>query len=141
MSFVWDARIADIAAQIIWGEGHKFDNCQALGFLDNNGVVEAAIVYHNWQPENRVIEISAGSLSRKWLNRARLFQIFAYPFDQLDCRLVVARIGEHNARARRIWRSLGADEYIIPALRSPQEAEVIYTLSKEAWQSSKFMRG
>lgn len=141
MSFVWDIRIADVAARIIPNCERGFGNCQALGFLDGSGAVDAAIVYHNWEPKNRVIEISAGALSRKWLNRARLSQIFAYPFDQLECRMVVARIGEHNARARRIWRSLGADEYIIPALRSPQEAEVIYTLSKEAWQSSKFMRG
>jgi hypothetical protein len=54
--------------------------------------------------------------------------------------MAVARIGEHNRRARRIWRSLGADEFVIPALRSPTEAEVIYTLTSEQWHNGKFSR-
>jgi hypothetical protein len=54
--------------------------------------------------------------------------------------MVVARIGEHNRRARRIWRSLGADEYLIPALRSPTESEVIFTLTAEQWRASKLAR-
>ena len=142
MSHAWDAGFADFAARIIPGCGRGFGACRALGFIDDESqTVDAAIVYHNWQPEAGVIEISAGSTRRDWLTRARLLRIFGYPFDELNCRIVVARIGEHNARTRRIWRSLGAVEYLIPALRSPQEAEVISVLTREAWAGSKFKRG
>ena len=119
------------------GYPRGFGECQAIGFLDSEGKLVAGVVFHHYQPEQGVIEISAASTCRNWLNRARLAEIFDYPF-RIGCRLVVARIGEHNARARRIWRSLGSDEYVIPALRSPQEAEVIYTLSAEKWRAGKF---
>ena len=66
----------------------------------------------------------------------KLAIIFDYPFG--FCRMVVARIAETNTRARRIWRSLGADEYVIPRLRSAHEAEVIYTLTREQWEAGKF---
>ena len=118
------------------GYPRGFGECQAVGFLDGDGKLVAGVVYHQYQPEQGVIEISAASTCRNWLNRARLAEIFDYPF-RIGCRLVVARIGEHNARARRIWRSLGSDEYVIPALRSPSESEVIYTLSAEQWRNGK----
>ena len=121
------------------GFSRGFGPSQAIGFEDDGEIV-AGIIYHNWEPEAGVIEMSAASIRRDWLTRARLSVIFGYPFGQLNCRLVVARIGEHNARARRIWRSLGAREYAIPELRSPQEAEIIYTLTADQWASSK-LRG
>ena len=108
-----------------------FDACTAIGFGDP---IEAGIVYHNWHPEAGLIELTAASRTRTWLNKANLKTIFEYPFSQLGCQVCIARISEHNARARRIWRALGATEHIIPRLRGPNEAEVIATLTKEAWE-------
>ena len=50
--------------------------------------------------------------------------------------MLVVRIAESNKTARRIWRSLGSDEYVIPALRSPQEAEIVYTLKREQFEQT-----
>ena len=118
-------------ADNITGCDRGFGACQAIG-VERNGELVAGIVYHNWNPESGVIEVSAASTCRDWLSRAILAEIFGYPF-RIGCRLIVARIAESNARARRIWRSLGSDEYVIPALRSPTEAEIICTLSAEQW--------
>lgn len=114
-----------------------FGECQAIGFLDGDGRLVAGIVYHNYQPDNGVIEISAASTCRSWLTKSRLREIFDYPY-RIGCRMIVTRTGEHNHRVRRIWRSLKADEYVIPALRSPTESEVIYTLTAEQWRNGKF---
>lgn len=124
-----------VADQLGYDRG--FGPSTAIGFVESGEIV-AGVIYHNWHPESGVIEISAASSQRKWLNRSRLSAIFGYPFDQIKCRMVVARIGEHNARARRIWRSLGAREYAIPELRSPREAEIVYTLTADQWRSGKF---
>lgn len=126
---------AFVADQLGFDRG--FSECSAIGFC-NDGKLVAGFVYHNWVPENGVIEMSAASTTRRWINRARLFQIFAYPFDHIKCRMVVARHSEHNSTARRIWRSLGCSEYVIPELRSPTEAEVIATLTAETWRAGKF---
>lgn len=134
---VYGAAVHDFVAANIPGCERGFGECQAIGFMDGGRIV-AGVVYHNWSPETGVIELSAASVKRRWLNRSRLSEIFAYPFDRLQCRIAVARIAEGNRTARRIWRSLGADEYIIPALRSPTEAEVIYTLARETWQAGRF---
>lgn len=125
----------------------NLDDCQrgfgpskAIGFADDTGL-KAGVVYHNWSPETQVIELSAASTTRKWLTKDALRQIFAYPFDQLGCRLCVARISENNTRTRRIWRALGATEHIIPAMRGPREAEIISILSAETWADGKFSKG
>lgn len=136
---VWGDCVAEFVARNIPGCERGFGPCQAMGFLDGGRIV-AGIVYHNWSPETQVIEMSASALRANWLNKSRLSAIFAYPFDEIKCRMVVARISEHNRTARRIWRSIGSDEYIIPQLRSPTEAEVIYTLRRDQWLNSKFMR-
>lgn len=136
---VWDRGLAALAAGML-GYARPWSNCQALGFLDAEGAVEAVVVYHNWSPESGTIELSAASTHRGWLDRARLRAVFAYPFDVCGCRLAVARIAEGNARARRIWRRLGASEHVIPELRGPGEAEVIYLLAAGTWRASPFAR-
>lgn len=120
---------AFVARQLGFSRG--FEAFTAIGFGEP---LEAGIVYHNWNPEAGLIELTAASKSRSWLNKANLAAIFDYPFGQLGCQLCIARISEHNARARRIWRALGATEHVIPRLRGPNEAEVIATLTKEAWE-------
>ena len=127
----------DFVARVIPGCERGFGACQAIGFIENGEIV-AGVVYHNWSPETGVIELSAGSITRKWLTRPRLSLIFGYPFHVVNCRMAIARIAESNHRARRIWRSLGADEFVIPALRSPTEAECIFTLSRETWEAGRF---
>lgn len=120
------------------GYDRDFGPCAYMGFGEP---LVAGVIYHNWHPESGVIELSAASSHRRWLTRSRLFDIFAYPFIQLQCRICVARISEHNKRTRKIWRSLGATEYVIPELRAPNEAEVISVLTADAWKSSKFVKG
>jgi RimJ/RimL family protein N-acetyltransferase len=121
---------AFVAEQLGFARG--FDEYAALGFGDP---LVAGFVFHNWNPEAGVIELSAASTSRRWLTRDRLRAVFGYPFDQLGCQLCIARISADNATARRIWKSLGADEFVIPRLRGRNEDEAIATLTVEAWRA------
>lgn len=129
--------VQEFVAAHIPGCGRGFGPSSAIGF-EENGRLVAGVVYHNWSPETQVIELSFASSQRKWLTRERLRQILDYPFNQLGCRLIVARTSEHNARVRRICRQLGAQEHVIPLLRGPDEAEVILTLTAEAWRDGPF---
>jgi hypothetical protein len=76
---------------------------------------------------------SGASVNRRWLTRDRLRAIFGYPFDDLGCQMVFARHAENGPR--RLWRHLGASEHIIPRLRGRGAAEVIATLTEEAWRA------
>jgi RimJ/RimL family protein N-acetyltransferase len=132
--------VAAFVSRLIPGCDRGFGPCQAIGFTGDHGELVAGVVYHNWSPEHGTIELSAASTRRNWTTRDRIKTVFGYPFDVVGCRIAIARISEHNTRARRIWRSLGASEYTIPKLRTPQEAEVIYTLDADDWRKSKFAR-
>jgi hypothetical protein len=130
---VWAPEVADFVAALL-GFPRGFGECQAVGFLDAACVLEAGVVYHNWNPEAGVIEISAASTTRRWGTRGRLHMIFGYPFDHIGCQMVVARHAEDNP-VRRIWKALGASEHVIPRLRGRDRAECIATLTVEKWRA------
>jgi RimJ/RimL family protein N-acetyltransferase len=124
----------------LWDGKRQFGSSTAIGFANADQGLVAGVVYHNFEPDAGVIEVSAYSARRDWLSRDLLRVIFEYPFFEIGCRLVVARISEHNTRTLRIWNALGSKQYSIPELRGPNEAEVIATLTRDDWQNSKFMR-
>lgn len=100
----------------------------------------AGVVFHNWCPESAVIELSCAADDRRWMTRRVMNAAFGYVFDGLGCQMAVARIHEANEAARKLWRGLGAQEFIIPRLRGKDAAEVIYTLTREQWAASPFKR-
>lgn len=125
--------------QGLWGDGRGFGEAIGIGFVKDEALV-AGCVFHNWEPDSGVIEMSAYSARRDWLNRAFLKALFHYPFEQVGCRVVVARFSEKNARAARIWRAFGSQLVALPEVRGPGEAEIVAILTREAWGNSKFMR-
>jgi RimJ/RimL family protein N-acetyltransferase len=134
--FFWTlaGRLSDVESWVAKQLGYDLGfagNHAAMGF--GNPLV-AGVVFHNWQPSAGVIELSAAATSRVWLTKERLRDIFGYVFDRVGCQLAVARIAEGNGVARRIARRVGADEYRLPRLRGLNEAEIIATLTVEAWR-------
>ena len=121
----------------LW-EGRRTIDGYGLGVANAAEGLIAGIVYHHFDPDSGVIEISAYSARRDWLNRETLKLIFSYPFDQLGVRLCVARISEQNTRALRIWKALGAELTPIPDIRADGEAEIIAVLHRDTWNNSKF---
>lgn len=125
-----DAACCDFVGAMIGVE--DFGHCRTIGFLDADGLLEAAVVWNNWNPKTGVIEISAAARNRTWGTRTRLRIIFEYGF--AFARMIVARTSEHNPGPLRIWRALGASTYRIEGLRGPDEAEIVTTLSREQWR-------
>lgn len=122
----------------LWGGRRRFGPATAIGFATADEGLVAGFIYHNFEPDTGVIEVSGYSTRRNWCTKPRLARIFDYPFAQLKCRLVVARHSEHNIRVRRIWAALGATEYLIPELRGEGEAEALAVLHRDVWNRSKF---
>lgn len=117
-----------------------FGNCTAIGFGlkdDRTITVIAGVVYHNYNPEAGVIELSAAALSPRWLTRAALLAIFDFPFEKAGCQMVVLRVSERNERMLSIARRFGFELHTIPRLRGCDEAEVICTLTAERWTTNK----
>lgn len=112
-------------------------NYCSLGVLDDDRLV-AGVLYHNHYPDAGVIELTAASISKRWLTRPVLKAIFALPFERFGCQLCVLRVSETNRSMLRIGRAYGFESYAIPRLRGRDEAEHILTLTDDDWRRSRF---
>ncbi len=138
MTPFFDRRVSGWVAERIDG-CRGFDKCQALG-VEHNGQLVGGLVFHNWCPEHGVIEMSGASTDARWLTRTVITKALNYVFDELKCQMVVAFQDTENKRAIRVWKALGAQEFIIPRLRGRNNAGSLITLTEEAWSGSKFKR-
>jgi RimJ/RimL family protein N-acetyltransferase len=139
MNFVYgqNARVADFVASLIEGCERGFTSCTTIGVANDNQELIAGVVYHNWSPEAGVIEMSCAASTARWLNKSVMQTIFAYPFEEIGCQMVVMRVSDRNERMKRIFRALDFEEYLIPRLRGREEDEIIFTLTQETWLSNQ----
>lgn len=124
---------ADVIAFVeagLWGGKRQFGPASALGFANDTGIV-AGVVFHNWEPDSGVIELSSYSGRRSWLTKGRLHEVFGYAFNGLGLRMCIARTAADNARVVRIWRALGASQHRLPDLRGEGQDEIVCLLRKQ----------
>ncbi len=119
-----------------------FTDFSSMAVFDDEKPI-AVVVFHDWQPERGVIEFSAASTSKRWLNRRSLWEMFSYSFLQLGAQLVVMRVSIRNVMwngrgIHRVLRAYGFKAYQVPRLRGRDEDEVIYTLSDDDWKANGF---
>ena len=135
-----DKQVHDFVSHLIPGCERGFGPCKALG-IQNDDQLVGGVVYHNWNPESEVIEMSAAATTPRWLTRPVLHGIFSYPFDQIGVQLIVLRVSEHDKRLASILKRYGFESVSVPRLRGRDEAEIIYTLTDEKWRSNSFEKG
>lgn len=128
--------VADFVSNKIWGHNEGFEKYCTMGVFDSSKLI-AGIVYHNYHPDDGVIEYSAASISKKWLTRPVLRAMFSLSFDILNCQICVFRTSSKNDVMLRINRSMGFSEYVIPRLRGRNENEHVFTLTDDQWQNHK----
>lgn len=109
----------------------------AMGVFDGGQIV-ACMLYNNYQPEAGVVEIHGAGLTPRWLTRPVLHEMFAYPFVQLGCQMVIMRVSERNSRLLRMLTAYGFEHVTIPRLRGRDEGERIFWLTDDAWKANGF---
>lgn len=127
-------------ADLIWpGKGRDFGNCQGMVVIEDGQAI-AGMIYHNYEPQSGVIEISGAGTSKRWLTRETLRVMFAYPFKECGCQAVVMRVASHDKPLHRMLKAYGFDHYVLPRLRGRNEDENVFILTDDAWRSNKFNR-
>lgn len=127
-------------ADLIWpGKLRDFGNCQTLAIFEDGELI-AGMVYHNFEPDAGVIEISGAGTSKRWLTRETLRKMFAYPFEEIGVQSVVMRVDPEDTALRRMLTAYGFELYVIPRLRGRDKAENVFLLTDDAWASNKFNR-
>jgi RimJ/RimL family protein N-acetyltransferase len=134
------AGIARFVASHIPGGDRGFEGNVCMGVIKTGSKPEliAGVVYHNWNPEAGVIELSAASSSKLWLTRPVLKAMFAYPFEQIGCQMAVLRVSVRNPIMVSIALRYGFKSHIIPRLRGRDEDEHILTLTDDDWRANRF---
>ena len=139
-----DQAVAAWVARHIPGCERGFDACRAMGVLDGEKLV-AGMVYHNWEPEHGVVEISGAAITARWLTRPVLWQMFAYPFQGIGCQMVLMRVSERNEQWNgrglpRLLKAYGFDKHTIPRLYGRHEDGHVFSLTDNAWRGNGFHR-
>lgn len=151
MQIVWGSQrepglniaLANWCADMVPGEGHFFRPPYTTMGVVRDDNLTAVMVYHNWDKESGVIEISGASNTPRWLTRPVLWEMFDYPFNQLGNQLVAMRVSERNVMWNgrglpRLLKSYGFKSHVIPRLRGRDENEIVYTLTDDDWRANGF---
>lgn len=136
-----NATVGQFVSQGIYGIPDAFEKYCTMAVLSGSGTqtqLIAGTVYHNWQPDAGVIELSSFSLNKRWLTRPVIRAMFALPFVRLGCQLVVLRVSERNNSMCEIARTFGFSEVYIARLRGRDEGEFIFSFTDDQWAVSKY---
>lgn len=136
-----DEIVAKFVATLIPHCQRGFGNCKTIGVLDREGRLIGGIVYHHYDPDAGVIEMSGAATDPHWLTRETLARMYGYPFDECGCQMVVMRVAADN---ERLLRQLAAYNYsfiTIPRLFGRDRDAVLCLLTHEDWIENRFNKG
>lgn len=133
--------IEEFISMRVWKKPREFGLGRAMAVVDDSKVV-AGLIYHNYDADAGVIEISAAADTPRWLTKSILREMFEFPFLGLGCQAVAMRCDAQatNNNLSRILPSYGFKRYDIPRLRGRNTVEAVYVLSDDDWKANKFNR-
>ena len=127
-------------ADHIWpGQSRDFGNCQGMAVIEDDTLI-AGMIFHNWEPQAGIIEISGAGTSKRWLTRETLKTMFSYPFKECGCQAVVMRCDPEDTALDRMLKAYGFQLFILPRLRGREKDEHVFVLYDDAWRENKFNR-
>lgn len=137
-----DAAVCEFVASLIPHVGARgFPiEAKAIGVIDEQGKLIAGLVYHNYDPEAGVIEISGAATSKRWLTRGTIARMYQYPFITCGCQMIYQRTPADN---EYLLGMLAAYDYTfikVPRMLGRDKDGVICTLTIEDWQNNRFNR-
>lgn len=119
------------------GDGSDFGECTAFGVSGKDGIL-GGVVFNNWIPRYRSVEVSFASASPRWLTRPIIKSIMSYPFDKLECERVTALTPSRTASARRFLQTFGFVKEGEVRKGFGDDDAVISGLLKEEWLASRW---
>ena len=113
-------------------------NAKAIGVVQDSHLIYGC-VYHNFDPEAGIIEMSGAALPGKyWLTRETLKRIYQYPYLQCGCQMTVMRVPADNRVLLGILADYGYAFANIHRLFGRDRDGVVCTLTREAWEGNRF---
>lgn len=139
----YDDVVSRFVAQLIpaCGERGLPPASKAFGVIDEQGRLIAGMVYHHYDPQSGVIEMSGAALpGYQWLSRETIKRMYQYPFLQIGCQMVIMRVAADDQRLLRQLAALNYSFIRIPRLLGRDRDAVICLLTREDWEANKFCK-
>jgi hypothetical protein len=135
----YDEIVARFVAQLI-------PSCRERGFPQASkaiGIIKgveliAGVVYHNYEPEAGIIEISGAALpGYQWVTRETLKRSYVYPFLTCGVQMIVQRTPAEDERLLGMLAALNYSLIKVPRMFGRDKDGVLCCLTYEAWVESK----
>jgi len=116
-----------------FGYGEVFGVGAAIGVVDKRDELVGGVVYHNYDPYYRSIELSCAASTSRWLTREMVGGLLRYPFTQLNCQRCTAVTPRRATSARRFLEGLGFKREGSVRRGFGDDNAIIYGLLAEEW--------
>jgi RimJ/RimL family protein N-acetyltransferase len=108
--------------------------------VDRHDNLIGGVVFNQYQPQYRNIEVSFASIRPDWLTPRLVTGILAYPFDQLGCGRITSLTPKKLRRARQFLQKFGfKHEGTIRAGYGDDDCIISGLLANE-WREHRFRR-
>lgn len=125
------------------GQASDFGLYTALGVMaaDDSRLL-GGVIFHNYVPAYRTVEVSTASESPRWLTRAVIAGVFGYAFSTLGVERVTAVTPRRAASSRRFLEKFGFKrEGAHPKAFGDYGDAISYGLLRKAWEATPYCRG
>src|SRR5215467_4856004 len=138
----YDEEVSAFVAHMIPSmHGRGFGECKTIGVVRDDGEMIAGIVYHNWNPQAGVIEMSAAAIpGSRWFTRRTADVMYEYPFVQLDCQMIMQLTPADDERLLGQLARGGYMFVLVPRLLGRDQDGVLCLFTREMWIDNKILR-
>lgn len=85
---------------------HRLDPCITIGVVSSDRLI-AGVAYHDYQSRYGVIQISMAAISPMWAKGVTIHGLLRYPFEQLNCYMIMASVKLGNNKALKTFKHIG----------------------------------
>jgi len=125
-----------VADQI--GHGLDWGPCEAIGVVDKHDNLIGGVVFNQYQPQYRNIEVSFASTRANWLTPNLVTGILSYAFDQLDCNRITSLTPKKLRKARQFLQKFGFKHEGTVRFGYGDDDAIISGLLASEWSQHRF---
>jgi len=130
-----------VAQRIPAMHGTLFQAFTAIGVEAEDGTPLGGVVFTEYRPMFRSLEMACASDSPRWLTRSIVKEILRYPFRQLNCVRVTAVVARKDKRTRGFIEKLGFRCEGIVRKGLLVDDAAIYGLLRDEWLRGRWTDG
>lgn len=132
-------RIPHAAVRIpYYDRGQVFGPSAAIGVVNGAGDMVAGVVYHNYDPFVRSIEVSMASTTRMWARPDVVRSLLRYIFVQANCLRCTAVTPRSATSPRRFLEGIGFKREGSIRRGFGSENALVYGLLADEWAAGRF---